>query len=81
MPRAMPHNLACPGLTQRGYKCNLLGSDCLLQATSNLYLTLQGKVPFDLANRPGNEDVTSLLVEACIDWQMALRRAPARHSS
>lgn len=42
---------------------------------------LLGKVPFDLANRPGNEAVMSLLIEACIDRQMALRSAPARHSS
>ncbi|DBA78665.1 TPA: hypothetical protein ACH3X1_008583 [Trebouxia sp. C0004] len=41
---------------------------------------LLGKVPSDLANRPGNEAVTSLIVEACVDRQMALR-APARHSS
>ncbi|KAL0045981.1 hypothetical protein WJX82_010322 [Trebouxia sp. C0006] len=54
----------------------LLDSGC-----NPLAENLLGKVPTDLANRPGNEAVTSLLIEACIDRQMALRSAPTRHSS
>lgn len=77
----MPHNLACLEFAQSKCVSYLLGSDCLLQADSILSLTLQGKVPSDLANRPGNEAVMSLLIEACIDRKMALQLAPTRHSS
>ncbi len=42
MPRAMPHNLACPGLAQSGNISNSLGCDCPLQATSNLYFDTAG---------------------------------------
>lgn len=38
---------------------------------------LQGKVPSDLADRSGNEEVMHLLVAACIECQMALRNPAA----
>lgn len=40
----------------------------------------QGKVPYDLANRPGNEDAMRLLIAACIDWQLALRTPSTKGS-
>ncbi len=54
-----------------------LGVTARCRPLSSCTLTLQGKVPSDLANRPGNEAVTSLLIEACIERQMALRQAPS----
>lgn len=40
----------------------------------------QEKVPYDLANRPGNEEAMRLLIAACIDRQMALRDHTAKGS-
>lgn len=53
---------------------------CLPGHLTSVCVCRQEKVPYDLANRPGNEEAMRLLIAACIDRQMALRDHTAKGS-
>ena len=38
--------------------------------TASILCCVQEKVPFDMANRPGNEETLELLIEASVAWQL-----------